>query len=106
MNRSSLAALVTGVHTDRCSLLINKNADYAGEDALANFKRMSQMCKLLRIDPTKSAVDAALFLALLKFDRWTNLRAKGTEPKNESIKDTVCDLHNYIDLAFACSKDT
>ncbi len=35
-------------------------------------------------------------------DRWCNLLNKGTPPKNESIRDTVLDLHNYIDLAYAC----
>ena len=106
MERRHLVAEVTAIHLTRCDLLIRKGDDYSDEDVLANFKRMSQLCELLRINPARSATDAALFLVLLKFDRWTNLRAKGVDPKNESITDTVCDFHNYIDLAYACSKDT
>ena len=105
MDRSKLVAEVTTIHLARCALLISKGDDYAGEDVLANFKRMSQLCNLLRVDPAGSATDAALFLALLKLDRWTNLRSKGTMPKNEAIKDTIYDLHNYIDLAYTSSID-
>lgn len=105
MNRSDFVALFSATHTERTTLLIDKSADYAGEDVLSNFKRMSQMSKLLRIDPARSATDAAWFLALLKFDRLTNLAAKGVEPKNESVKDSYHDFHNYLDLAQACSVD-
>jgi len=83
-------------------LMVDKAGDYADKDVLANFKRISELVKLLDIDPRRSPTDYALFMAVMKIDRWCNLRSKGTPPKNESILDTVMDLHNYIDLAYAC----
>lgn len=83
-------------------LLLNKSKDYANEDVLANFKRMSYLAGTLGIYPHVSPADCALFLALLKVDRWTNLRRKGASPKNESVKDTVMDLLNYVELAYCC----
>ncbi|KKL18508.1 hypothetical protein LCGC14_2474810 [marine sediment metagenome] len=102
MDRSTLIAEVISIHTARCGLLIEKNKDYATEDFLSNFKRMQKLCKVLDIDVRRSPGDNARYLMLLKMDRWCNLLSKGTPPKNESIRDTVLDLHNYIDLAYAC----
>lgn len=104
MNRSKMVAEVQAIHCARMDLLTSKGADYAhDEDALANFKRMRTICAQLDVNPARSPADCALFLALLKLDRWCNLRRKGTEPKHESVQDTVKDLHNYIDLAYLCS---
>ena len=107
MDRSDFVAITTDIHLARMDLMIDKSEDYAGEDVLANFKRMNQLASLLGISTEKSPTDCALFLALLKLDRWCNLRKKGvTKPRNESIKDTVKDLHNYIDFAYACEENT
>jgi hypothetical protein len=105
MNRSDFTALTTGIHEDRMSLILKKAADYATEDVLSNFKRMSDTCARLNIAPARSACDCALFLLVLKVDRWCNLRNKGEKPRNESVEETVRDLHNYIDLAYACEKE-
>ena len=102
MDRSKFIAEVTSMHMDRCGLLIEKNKDYATGDFLSNFKRMNQLCKILDIDVRRSPGDCARFLMMLKVDRWCNLLSKEQSPQNESIKDTVLDLHNYIDLAYAC----
>ena len=105
MNKSSLVAEVTGIHLARMSMLIDKGRDYANEDILSNFKRMSRLTEILGITPSSSSTDCALFLALLKLDRWCNLRRQKVSPTNESLKDTIQDLHNYIDLAYCCSFD-
>ena len=105
MDRSKFIAEATCISTDRCGLLIDKNKDYATEDFLSNFKRMNQLCKLLDIDVRRSPGDCARFLVMLKMDRWCNLIGKGTPPKNESIRDTVLDVLNYIDLAYACDRE-
>ena len=39
---------------------------------------------------------------MLKIDRICNLKRKEVSPENESVKDTVVDLHNYIDLLYGC----
>lgn len=82
-----------------------KSDDYANEEVLSNFRRMTRFCQLLNISPARSPADCARFLMMLKIDRWCNLVAKGTNPKNESVLDTVIDLHNYCDLAYACELD-
>jgi len=105
MDRSTFMALTQDIYSKCGNLLIGKGDDYAGEDVLANFKRMNQLCSLLGIDTSRSSGDCGRFLMLLKVDRWCNLINKGTEPKNESLLDTVLDLHNYIDLAYACDKE-
>lgn len=105
MNRSDFTALISGIHNDRCGLLLSKGHDYATEDILSNFKRMGELCNLLGIDTSKGSWDCAMFLVLLKLDRWCNLRRKEDSPQNESIEDTVKDLHNYTDLAYGCQKD-
>jgi len=102
VDRSKLVSEVTAIHSERCGLLMDKSQDYAGEDVLANFKRMNILCKQLSIRPARSPADCALFLALLKFDRLCNLKNKGTAPKNEAVKDSYIDLLNYLDLAHAC----
>lgn len=104
MNRSKLTSIVIAIHEARVGLLLNKGADYAGEDVLANFKRVNNLCKLLNIDPRGSSGDCARFLMMLKIDRWCNLIGK--TPKNEAIEDTIRDLHNYIDLAYACDVES
>jgi len=102
MNRSDFVAILSDIHESRTALLINKGADYATDDVLSNFKRVHAVCKELDINPSSSSTDAALFLIVLKIDRWCNLRRAGAKPKNESVKDTIKDLHNYVDLAYAC----
>lgn len=97
--------LIEAIHRERVMLCETKGHDYATEDTLSNFKRMHTYCAQMNISPARSPADCALFLALLKFDRWCNLRAKGASPKNESVQDTIKDLHNYIDLAYACEVD-
>lgn len=80
----------------------SKAMDYATEDILSNFKRMSKMATLLNLDLSQPS-GVALFYALLKIDRLCNLLyRKKTQPKNESLRDTIDDLKNYIDLMEEC----
>ena len=87
------------MNEDRSALFGAKQNDYATGDALSNFKRMRAACALFDINPARSAEDNALYLGMLKLDRYCNLR--GREPQNEGVRDTVLDWHNYIDLAYA-----
>ena len=105
MKRDTFLSEIKEVELKRYDLLIGKSHDYATDDVLSNFKRMNILCKTLDIDVRRSAGDCARFLMMLKVDRWCNLVGSGKEPKNESIKDTVMDLHNYIDLAYGCDID-
>ena len=102
MNRSDFTALTSGIQEDRTALLISKAHDYATDDVLSNFKRMNKICAQLNINTARSSWDCAMFLLMLKVDRWCNLTNAEKKPANESIADTVKDLHNYIDLAYGC----
>jgi len=106
MELNEIVQIIHDLDKERLYILAKKSHDYANKDALANFKRMCQLCKILDIDVGRSPADCALFLLVLKLDRWCNLRSKDTKPSNESIKDTILDAHNYIDLAYACEKET
>ena len=102
MLRKDFVELQLKVARDAQELCIGKGEDYAGEDKLSNFKRMSLLCQILDIQPQRSPGDSARFLMLLKVDRWCNLVKKGTPPYFGSVRDTILDLHNYVDLAYAC----
>ena len=106
MDRPTFNKQYEETHVKCSGLMVSKSADYAGDDVLANFKRLSEAARVLRIDPGKDPGSYALFMVLMKLDRWQNLRVKGSKPNNESIQDTVIDLHNYTDLAFACDSET
>lgn len=100
MNSKEFAQFAKEMNDERLELSRKKQLDYATEDALSNFKRVNQVCKVWHIDVRRSPAECAKFLMILKMDRWNNLR--GRDPENETIRDTIKDLHNYIDLAYAC----
>lgn len=104
MNSKDFDNLVKEVDADRLQLLLGKSQDYATDDVLSNFKRMNKLANTLDIDPRRSPLDCAMFLLVLKVDRWNNLKNKESIV-NESIRDTVCDLHNYVDLALGLLHD-
>lgn len=106
MDRTRELKTIQTVHDDRMKMIAGKAQDYATEDVLSNFKRMTILCKELDIDVRRSPGDCARFLFLLKLDRWCNLNKKGAVPLNESIRDTVLDGHNYWDLAYLCDMET
>lgn len=99
--RKEVAQLIERLTKKRLSLYHSKSADYATTDALSNFKRVSSIVGLLRIDASTPGGYARL-MVVLKLDRWCNLLAEGKDPQNESVEDTILDLHNYIDLGYAC----
>ena len=75
-----------------------KAHDYATEDILSNFKRVSLLLEILGVD-TNSPDGVAIVYIILKLDRLCNLlyRRIGT-PENESLQDTIDDLLNYVEL--------
>ena len=105
MNRADLTLLIQKIHAKRTALMGRKGLDYANADVLSNFKRLHEAAEILDINPQRSPGDYALFMLLMKLDRWQNLRKQTNNPQCESIEDTLFDLHNYADLAFACDLD-
>jgi len=100
MNQKQFESIINNVHSKRMDLLISKRHDYANEDILSNFKRVSILCGQLGID-VSTPFGANMFLVVLKLDRLMNLYRKKAKPENESVEDTYCDFHNYLDLALA-----
>jgi len=92
--------LCEDIHKRRMVVHKKKAHDYAGEDVLSNFKRLSLAAKSLSVD-VKKPEGYALFMAIMKIDRIINLNNKGVSPENESLDDTFVDVHNYVDLARA-----
>ena len=97
----------------RMSLREKKAHDYAktgfDEDILSNFKVVAAVCKALKnhgyeVDIT-TPKGVAMFHIIHKNTRLLNLFFKDESPENESVKDTVLDLSNYIDLMKECMID-
>jgi len=82
---------------DYLALIESKGHDYAGEDVLLNFKQLQSIIVTLGIDTTK-VEGVHIFYILIKLQRVCNLLFNNKEPKNESIKDTIQDFRNYLDL--------
>lgn len=79
----------------------SKRHDYATEDVLANFKRLTKVAKVYKLDFSREH-HYPLFMVLMKLDRVQNLLSQGRTPKNESLQDTMKDAVNYLFLTFAC----
>lgn len=102
MISSKFQDLVEGMNKTRLELMAKKRNDYADAgDVLRNFKRVSMAARVLELQVT-CPEGYALFMVLMKFDRILNLISNRVTPENESVLDSVIDLHNYLDLAFAC----
>ena len=69
-------------------VLIKKGGDYANVDVLSNFKLAGSICGL------KPELNC-LSLIATKVARLGVLLNSGSNPNNESIKDSVLDLANY-----------
>ena len=102
MTDEKFHGFMTALQSKAMLLCRSKGKDYATQDMLSNFKRMSVLAStLLRKEITPS--DIATILLLLKLDRDQNL--KDREPGNESRMDTWLDGMNYLHLYFACEVD-
>ncbi len=104
MTKEIQLKLIEEVDKKTINILKSKGEDYANEDVLSNFKRMSNAAKMLNID-VYNPTGYALFMVLLKIDRISNLMASNKEPNNESLLDSFEDGINYMKLAYLCEKE-
>ena len=74
------------------SILAKKGNDYSNQDRLSNFKMVGSINDL-------SPQRVISILIGIKVTRLGNLLANGATPENESLRDTVLDLANYLFLA-------
>lgn len=105
MNRDKFNSLVDDFLANSQKILKSKSHDYATEDVLSNFKRVSKIAKEYRFD-FSSPSEYALFMACLKTDRIMNLFKGQKKPENEAIEDSFVDLLNYCLLAYICYKES
>lgn len=104
MTQEKQLELIGKLDENLISVLKNKGKDYASEDVLSNFKRLSTAAKALNLD-VHSPEGYALYMVLMKIDRINNLLTSGKTPSNESIEDSFGDGINYLKLAYLCYKE-
>lgn len=97
MKLKELLELNEKVHQKLQKLTDIKGHDYATEDRLSNFKRVSKIMELLRVDIARPE-GVALFFIIHKIDRVCNLIFTDKEPKTESIGDNIDDGEVYLRL--------
>jgi len=86
----------------RYEIRLKKGHDYATDNWLSNFERVAEYMKLFKVDLTTSH-GVALFHLIHKIDRLCNLvYRRGDKPENESLRDTILDMKNYMDLMEEC----
>ena len=91
--------LIKELDNKALSILESKGNDYANDDVLSNFKRLSSVVKALNLS-LNTPVGYSLFMVLLKIDRINNLVSSGKTPSNESVEDSYQDGINYFKLSY------
>ena len=104
MNQKRFNELIDEFIAKSSGVLKSKNHDYATEDAVSNFKRITYIAKHYRFD-FSTLPEYGLFMSCMKIDRIMNLLKGNKTPKNEAIEDSFIDLFNYALLAYICYKE-
>jgi hypothetical protein len=100
MNSSQFGMFFYNVVKDLETTLGDKAHDYATEDVLANFKRLSAIAKVLGIE-IDTDIGYAVFMILMKLDRICNLLFRKRSVRNEPLAESFRDLIGYTILAWA-----
>ena len=95
---------VENLDGDLLEILKSKANDYADADVLSNFKIVSEIVKLAKVDSTKPE-GYAMLMVILKIVRIWNLKEGGKTPENESLLDSYKDLINYCKLSYLCEME-
>ena len=104
MTREKQLELITEMDGKMVNIMKSKGSDYATEDVLSNFKRISLAAKAIGID-VQSPYGYAMFMVLMKMDRINNLLSSAKVPSNESVADSFEDGINYFKLSYLCYKE-
>jgi len=96
--------IVKDLDENLLKILESKRHDYATEDVLSNFKRLSAAAKALNLN-VQTPEGYALYMVLMKLDRINNLLTSGKKPSHESVDDSFGDGINYLKLAYCCYKE-
>lgn len=91
---------LTSLDKETLDIIKSKSKDYAQDlDVLSNFKIVSQIVELSKIDVSKPE-GYAMLMVILKIVRIWNLKSENKSPQNESLIDSYKDGINYFKLAF------
>lgn len=102
MKQEEVLRIVDSINEKRRALMAKRNQDYAeAGDFFKNFREVWSICEVLDINTSRSMEDCALFMEVMKLQRYCNLR--GRDPSGEAVEDTVIDHHNYLDIAYIIS---
>ena len=105
MNLEDMACLVDEVNAQKSKLVSSKNKDYSySNDVHANFKRLAELCKTLKVDVT-TPEGCMEYMILHKIHRLFKLVNDETEPNHESIFDNGVDMQVYGDLLIGYVRD-
>lgn len=97
--------LLKELDNNMLSLLEKKAADYAKDtDTLSNFKIVSKICELLKIN-VYTPEGYNMLMIILKITRISNLLEKNVDAKNEPLIDSYEDLIGYSKLGYLLQKD-
>lgn len=100
MTQEQQIKIISNLDESALSLIKSKSKDYGqSEDVLSNFKVVSKIVKLAKIDTT-TPEGYAMLMVILKIVRIWNLKSEGKTPENEGIQDSYKDGINYFKLAF------
>lgn len=99
MKKEQLFAIHTELTGLALALMKQKNADYSKDGALGNF----YVCETLQLAPAEVGI---LVRVSDKLSRLSSILQKGEAAvKNESCRDTIIDVINYMVLLAAVLKD-
>ena len=88
---------IVKLDSDLLDIIESKSNDYADADVLSNFKIVSEIVKLSKIN-TELPEGYAMLMVILKIVRIWNLKTSGKPPENESLMDSYKDGNNYFKL--------
>ena len=101
MTKQQQLEQVQQLDSDLLNILKSKGSDYANVDVLSNFKIVSEIVKLAKIN-AELPEGYAMLMVILKIVRIWNLKESGKTPENESLLDSYKDLINYCKLSYLC----
>ena len=100
-----MSQLTDEINAQKAKLVSSKNKDYSyGNDVHANFKRLAEICKALKVDVT-TPEGCMEYMILHKIHRLFKLVNDGTEPNHESLFDNGVDMQVYTDLLIGYVRD-
>lgn len=92
---------IVKLDSDLLDIIESKSNDYADADVLSNFKIVSEIVKLAKIN-AELPEGYSMLMVILKIVRIWNLKESGKTPENESLLDSYKDLINYCKLSYLC----